>query len=167
MKGTQQFIVQSRVQSDLRRDMSVEVLRDVFAIHALRGGCQSKQNLRFKLSNDLAIGIGSYVMHLVNDDIIVVIIRQLQPVDAVVDDIFRGKDMGVGQWGGVLAVPQFTEIIVAEHHSESAERLLENLLTVGYEQQSRVSIVLFQEPLEVQCGDHSLTRSRGCYDRFL
>src|SRR5438445_4090692 len=60
--------------------------------------------------------------------------------------------------GNVRSNQKLTEIRYAKPGSEGADSLFENLLPMSNEQKARLPLLVFEEPLEVECCHNRLSR---------
>ena len=105
------------------------------------------------------------MVYLIDDNIVVVVVGQLQVIDVAVHDVFAGEECLIAV-GCVAVIPHVAEVVVVQHEAERLQTLLENLLPMGDEQQTRAAVGFF-ETLIVEGRDDSLTGSGGSHHEVL
>ena len=122
LEGTQQFAVDGLRQPDLRSNPVVEVRQHALAVHALRGGGQTQEDLGLIVGQQLLIGRRCRVVELVHHNVVVKIRSG-----------FGGEILGVEGLNGqkqvfnvlrpVAAHKQLSEVGVLQNRSEGVQAL--------------------------------------------
>ena len=133
LEGTEQFPVNRFRQTDLGGNASAEIVQNAFAVHAFRGGGQSKQDLRLVIFQQLLISGCSCMMELVYNDVIVKICCRFGGKLLRIEGLDGNKQM-INAVGSVTAHIQFTEIGIFQYRPEGVQALLQDLLPVCHKQ---------------------------------
>lgn len=164
MEGAEQVVLEGLPQPHFGGDAAVEELvLDVEPVHPLRGRRQTQQLPRLEMVDDPPICGGRGVVELVDDDDVEVVGSQLlKPLD--VQRLDAGEHV-IPSPGLHAGVQQLAERGVVQDFPVGAQRLLEDLLAVSHEQQSRTSAVPVSGQASVVEGGHDRLPRTSCRDQ--
>ena len=135
VEGGEQALVESGPETQLGGNTAVEPVEDVEPVGALGGGGEAEQELRAEVIEPAGVAGGGGVVELVHDHHLEAIGGDLGQA-ALGEGLHRGEHMA--PLAGDLAIHvELAEGGIAQHLAEGGERLLQDLLAVGDQQQGR------------------------------
>jgi hypothetical protein len=169
LERAQQLLVEGVPESEFDGGRAirpvVEITQDRLAVTAFGSRCQAKENVRPNGGHQGLETIGRQAVALIHHHDVPVVgavacrhIARHYAVDG-------GKDVIESLWLGASG-KQLAKGMVAQHFTIGPQRLLQYLLPMGHEQQSRLPTLLHAETLIVEGGHDGLTGAGGGDDKI-
>src|SRR5699024_10930886 len=135
LERTEQLAVDGFWETDIGSNTSTKIVKDTLAVHTFRRRGEAKQHLRLEVFQCLAITVRRSMVGFVDDDIVVIIGRQLFMERLRIQRLY-GNEQVIQRFRFISTHIKLAKIGVLQHACKSVAALFKNFLTVRNEQQT-------------------------------